>query len=61
MPEADVKQKVPAAIRAAAAVRTQVATLDPSARFLELSARTGEGTEGWRGLPEGELARKRAS
>jgi len=44
-----------------AAVKSQVSTLNPEARFLELSARTGEGMDGWCGLLEGELARKRAS
>jgi len=43
------------------AVRGQVATLNPSGRFLELSARTGEGMEGWCALLEEELGRKRAS
>ena len=43
------------------AVRRQVATLNPGARFLELSARTGEGMEGWCALLESELERKRVS
>lgn len=44
-----------------AAVKAQVATLNPAARLLELSARTGEGMEAWCGLLESELAAKRAS
>jgi hydrogenase nickel incorporation protein HypB len=44
-----------------AAVRLQVATLNPGARFLELSARTGEGMDDWCALLESELARKRVS
>jgi hydrogenase nickel incorporation protein HypB len=41
------------------AVREQVLTLNPEARFLVTSARTGEGMEAWHGLLEEELARKR--
>lgn len=44
-----------------AAVRQQVATLNPAARFLELSARTGDGMDSWCGLLENELSRKRVS
>ena len=44
-----------------AAVRRQVATLNPEARFLEVSARKGDGMEDWCALLEGELAAKRSS
>ena len=44
-----------------AAVKQQVATLNPQARLLEVSARTGEGMDGWCALLEGALAGKRAS
>jgi len=44
-----------------AAVKAQVATLNPGSRFLEVSARTGQGMEGWCELLEGELAGKRES
>lgn len=43
------------------AVKAQVATLNPGARFLELSARTGEGMDGWCGLLEAELGKKRST
>lgn len=43
------------------AVRQQVATLNPGARFVELSARTGDGMDAWCGLLEGALAAKRSS
>jgi len=44
-----------------AAVKQQVATLNPGARFLEVSARKGDGMDDWCALLEGELAKKRAS
>jgi hydrogenase nickel incorporation protein HypB len=44
-----------------AAVKAQVATLNPAARFVELSARTGDGMDGWCGLLEAELGKKRTS
>lgn len=44
-----------------AAVKAQVATLNPAARFVELSARTGAGMDDWCGLLESELGKKRAS
>lgn len=44
-----------------AAVKAQVATLNPGARLLEVSARTGTGMESWCGLLESELLSKRAS
>ena len=43
------------------AVKRQVGTLNPSASFLEVSARTGEGMDAWCSLLEGELGRKRSS
>lgn len=43
------------------AVRRQVAALNPAARFLVTSARTGEGMEPWYGLLEEELGRKRSA
>ena len=43
------------------AVRQQVATLNPAARFLEVSARTGDGMDAWCALLESELTAKRAS
>ncbi len=43
-----------------AAVRAQVATLNPGARFVELSARTGEGMEAWCALLAEELREKRS-
>ncbi len=43
------------------AVKAQVATLNPAARFLEVSARTGAGMDTWCALLEDELAAKRAS
>ncbi len=43
------------------AVVGQVAALNPSARVLVLSARTGEGTEAWFSLLLDELSRKRAA
>lgn len=42
-------------------VRRQVMTLNPSARVLVLSARTGEGLEAWCALVEERLAEKRRS
>jgi hydrogenase nickel incorporation protein HypB len=42
-------------------VRREVATLNPAARFLVLSARTGEGMEAWFALLEEELSRKRSA
>ena len=42
------------------AVRQQVATLNPSARLLVLSSRTGEGMDAWCGLLEERLAAKRS-
>jgi hydrogenase nickel incorporation protein HypB len=44
-----------------AAVRDQVATLNPSGRLLVVSARTGDGIRSWFELLEGEIARKRAA
>lgn len=44
-----------------AAVRAQVATLNPDARFVEVSARTGDGMGSWCSLLEGELERKRSA
>ena len=44
-----------------AAVREQVAILNPSARFLVTSARSGNGMDGWFSLLEGEIADKRAA
>ena len=44
-----------------AAVKQQVSTLNPGARILELSARTGDGMDDWCALLEGELAKKRSS
>ena len=44
-----------------AAVKQQVATLNPGARFVEVSARTGDGMDAWCGLLESALAAKRAS
>ena len=44
-----------------AAVRDQVATLNPSGRFLVVSARTGVGIRSWFELLEGEIASKRAA
>jgi len=41
------------------AVRQQVATLNPAARVLEVSARTGEGLEAWCGLLTARLEAKR--
>jgi hydrogenase nickel incorporation protein HypB len=41
------------------AVRGQVASLNPSARLLVTSARSGEGMETWHALLDHELARKR--
>lgn len=43
------------------AVKGQVATLNPAARFLEVSARTGDGMDAWCALLSDELAAKRAS
>ena len=43
-----------------AAVRSQVATLNPGVRFVELSARTGEGMDAWCALLAEELREKRA-
>lgn len=43
------------------AVRAQVATLNPAARFLEVSARTGAGMDAWCALLSDDLAAKRAS
>jgi len=43
-----------------AAVCDQVASLNPSARFLVTSARTGEGMDTWIAHLEEALARKRA-
>ena len=43
-----------------AAVRQQIATLSPSGRLLETSAKTGAGMDGWYRLLESELSRKRA-
>ena len=43
-----------------AAVRSQVATLNPGVRFVELSARTGEGMDAWCTLLAEELREKRA-
>ncbi len=42
-------------------VRRQVAILNPAARFLVLSAHTGEGMEAWFALLEKELSRKRSA
>ncbi len=42
-----------------AAVREQIATLSPSGRLLETSAKTGAGMEDWYGLLESELSKKR--
>ena len=42
------------------AVKTQVATLNPASRLVELSARTGAGMDDWCGLLESELGKKRA-
>lgn len=44
-----------------AAVRRQVAALNPSGRFLVTSARSGEGMETWYALIEEELATKRGA
>jgi hydrogenase nickel incorporation protein HypB len=41
-------------------VRRQVAVLNPAGRFLETSARTGEGMDAWFSLLEDELSRKRS-
>jgi hydrogenase nickel incorporation protein HypB len=43
------------------AVRQQVATLNPSGRFLVASARSGEGMDSWFALLEEEIRRKRAA
>jgi hydrogenase nickel incorporation protein HypB len=43
------------------AVRRQVEALNPSARLLVTSARTGRGMEMWYALLEEELARKRGA
>lgn len=43
------------------AVKAQVATLNPTARLLEVSARTGSGMDAWCALLSDELAAKRAS
>jgi hydrogenase nickel incorporation protein HypB len=43
------------------AVCRQVASLNPSARLLVTSARSGEGMENWHALLEEELARKRGA
>lgn len=43
------------------AARRQVAALNPSARLLVTSARTGEGMETWYALLQEELARKRGA
>lgn len=42
-------------------VRQQVATLNPSAGFLMVSARSGEGMEAWYSLLENAIARKRGA
>ena len=44
-----------------AAVKSQVATLNPAGRLVEVSARTGAGMDDWCGLLEAELGKKRAS
>jgi hydrogenase nickel incorporation protein HypB len=44
-----------------AAVRRQVAALNPSGRFLVTSARSGEGMETWYALIEEELVTKRGA
>jgi hydrogenase nickel incorporation protein HypB len=41
------------------AVREQIATLNPSGRILETSAKTGAGMDGWYSLLEAELKAKR--
>jgi hydrogenase nickel incorporation protein HypB len=43
------------------AVREQIKILNPQARFVVTSARTGEGMEAWFALLEGEIAAKRAA
>ena len=42
-----------------AAVKAQVATLNPAARLVAVSARTGVGMDDWCGLLESELGKKR--
>jgi len=43
------------------AVREQIAILNPQARFVVTSVRTGEGMDGWFSLLEAEIAAKRAA
>jgi len=44
-----------------AAIREQIAILNPSARFLVTSARTGDGMGSWFSLLEGEIGARRAA